>query len=89
MGLTYFSKRFDFSNMLLVNMPLMINFHKSIEALSEISQKRVIFVYGEHDPSVSYIPYLRLHHGEILTVSGADHTFTDMTDDFIALSDLI
>jgi pimeloyl-ACP methyl ester carboxylesterase len=88
-GLTYFSKRFDFSNMLLVNMPLMINFHKSIEALSEISQKRVIFVYGEHDPSASYIPYLRLHHGEILTVSGADHTFTDMTDDFIALSDLI
>ena len=52
-GLELGASGITFTRMLLVNMPLMINFHKSIEALSEISQKRVIFVYGEHDPSVS------------------------------------
>ena len=88
-GITYFSKRLDFSNMLFINMPLMINFHKSVEALIELTESRVIFAYGGCDPSVSYIPYLRLYHSDIVTVDGADHTFSGMIDDFIALSDLI
>ena len=67
----------------------MINFHKSVEALIELTEGRVIFAYGGCDPSVSYIPYLRLYHSDIVTVDGADHTFSGMIDDFIALSDLI
>ena len=88
-GLTYFSKRFKISKMLLINMPLMINFHKSVEALQGLSDAKVTFVYGERDPSVGYIPYLRLYHDNVATVCGADHTFEGMNDEFIELSDLI
>ncbi len=88
-GLDYFSKRFNFSNMLLVNMPLMINFHKAMDNLQNLRDARVLFIYGEHDPSVTYIPYLKLYHNDVLTVSGADHTFSGMIENFVALSDLI
>ena len=59
-GLTYFSRKFNFSSMLLINMPLMINFHKSVESLPHLKDACVIFVYGDKDQSASYIPYLRL-----------------------------
>ena len=88
-GLTYFSKNFKISNMILVNMPLMINFHNSMDALRELSDTRVAFVYGDADPSVSYIPYLSLYHDDVTIIKGADHTFTGMAEDFIGLSDLI
>jgi hypothetical protein len=48
-------------------------------------------VYGEKDPSISYVPFLRnagqkegnLARMEIVTVDGADHNFAGMTDAFI------
>ena len=88
-GLTYFSEKFNFSKMLLINMPLMINFHKSVEALQKLPNTKVTFVYGECDPSVTYIPYLTLHHNDVLTVAGANHTFDGMLDEFLKLVDLI
>ena len=88
-GLTYFSKKFEFSKMLLINMPLMINFHKSIEALPNLSNSKVIFAYGDCDPSVTYIPYLKLYHTDIVTVAGANHTFDGMIDEFLKLAELI
>lgn len=85
-GLTYLSKKFNFSKMLLINMPLMINFHKSIDALPD---KKVLFIYGDQDPSLTYIPYLKLHHSEVTVIKGANHTFDGMLDEFIALADLL
>lgn len=85
-GLTYFSKKFNFSKMLLINMPLMINFHKSIDALPD---KEILFVYGEQDPSFTYIPYLKLHHNNVTIIKGANHTFDGMLEEFVALADLL
>jgi hypothetical protein len=78
--------------MVLVNMPLMMNFHKIKEALSR-ADTEIRFVYGEKDPSISYVPFLRnagqkegnLARVEILTVKGADHNFAGMTDAFMEL----
>ena len=88
-GLTYLSKRFYFTQMLLVNMPLMINYHKSIDRLSELLNTKILFVYGDQDPSVTYIPYLKLHHNNVMIINGADHNFKGMLDEFVALAELL
>ena len=89
-GLLSATKYFAFRRMVLVNMPLMLNFHKIKEALTR-ADTEIRFVYGERDPSISYVPFLRnasskeggLARAEIVTVGGADHNFAGMTDAFI------
>ncbi len=89
-GLLSAAKYFDFRRMVLVNMPLMLNFHKIKEALLR-ADTEIRFVYGEGDPSIFYVPFLRnasakegsLARTEIVTVDGADHNFEGMTDAFI------
>lgn len=89
-GLLTATKYFAFRRMVLVNMPLMLNFHKIKAALTR-ADTEIRFVYGEKDPSVSYVPFLRnasakeesLARTEIVTVGGADHNFAGMTDVFI------
>ena len=89
-GLLTATKYFAFQRMVLVNMPLMLNFHRIKEALTR-ADTEIRFVYGEKDPSISYVPFLRnaslkegnLARTEIVTVDGADHNFAGMTDVFI------
>lgn len=89
-GLLTATKYFAFRRMVLVNMPLMLNFHRIKEALTR-ADTEIRFVYGEGDPSISYVPFLRnasskegnLARAEIVTVGGADHNFAGMTDAFI------
>ena len=89
-GLLTATKYFAFRRMVLVNMPLMLNFHKIKAALTR-TDTEIRFVYGEGDPSISYVPFLRnasskeenLARAEIVTVGGADHNFAGMTDVFI------
>ena len=91
-GLLTAAKFFDFRRMVLVNMPLMMNFHKIKEALTH-ADTEIRFVYGEKDPSISYVPFLRnasskegnFARTEIVTVDGADHNFAGMTDAFMEL----
>ena len=91
-GLLNATQYFDFRRMVLVNMPLMMNFHKIKEALTRVDNE-TRFVYGEKDPSISYVHFLRnagkkegnLARVEILTVKGADHNFAGMTDAFLEL----
>ena len=91
-GLLDATQYFDFRRMVLVNMPLMTNFHKIKEALNR-ADTEIRFVYGEKDPSISYVPFLRnagqkegnLARAEIVTVKGADHNFAGMTDAFMEL----
>ena len=91
-GLLNATQYFDFRRMVLVNMPLMMNFHKIKEALNR-ADTEIRFVYGEKDPSISYVPFLRnagqkegnLARVEIVTVKGADHNFAGMTDVFMEL----
>ena len=91
-GLLSATQYFHFRRMVLVNMPLMLNFHKIKEALTR-ADTEIRFVYGEKDPSISYIPFLKnagqkegnLARAEIVTVKGADHNFAGMTDAFMEL----
>ncbi len=82
LGLTYLSEKIDFSKLLLINMPLMLNFHKSTKALYG---KNVTFVYGQLDPSASYIPFLKRYCEDIVIISEADHQFRNMTEVFVDL----
>ncbi|MBE6634485.1 MAG: hypothetical protein E7620_09125 [Ruminococcaceae bacterium] len=78
--------------LLCVNMPLMLNFHKSTRELQMMKNIEKIFVYGTNDPSYSYLPFLeikKLCMLRAIRVDGADHQFKGRTDDFVALADLI
>lgn len=91
-GLLVATRLFPLAHVLLVNMPLMINFHKIKEALSR-TDARLLFVYGERDPSASYIPFLkhaieRTSSGarhEVALIKDADHNFEGLADVFIPL----
>ena len=91
-GLLDATRYFAFVRILLINMPLMINFHKIKAALGRVNSD-IRFVYGEKDPSYSYVPFLTnvaqkdtcTAHVEIVTVSQADHNFEGMLDTFLDL----
>ncbi len=91
-GLVVATKLFAFERLMLINMPLMINFHKTKAALAR-TDADVLFVYGERDASHPYVPFLRdvanriARKGKtaINVIARADHNFAGMTDDFIAL----
>lgn len=78
-----------FRKMILVNMPLMINFHKTKRYISEIPQTEILAVYGEKDPSYPYIPLLegRAENLSVQALPRADHNFRGMMQELIDLSD--
>ena len=80
-----------FERMVLVNMPLMINFHKTKQHLATLTQTEIVAVYGQRDPSFSYIPFLegKAQHLRVLQIPDADHIFSGMTQVFLELGDLL
>ena len=80
-----------FVRMVLVNMPLMIDFHKTKRCISAIMQTEIIAVYGDRDPSAPYIPFLdgRFENLQVRTIAGADHNFSGMQQEFADLSDCL
>ena len=84
LGLTELSEQFHFEKLLLINIPLMLNFHKTIKAIKD---KNILFVFGERDPSVSYIPFLKRYTENIMIIEGADHQFKGQTEELIRLSE--
>lgn len=90
-GLSLAASGIRFRKMLLVNMPLMINFHKTKRHISAIPDTSVILVYGERDPSFSYLGFIKgkFDNLRVIEIEGADHTFEGRTLEFIALSELL
>ena len=91
-GLVTASKHFRFIKMILINMPLMINYHKSKAALDSLTDTEVLFVYGDLDPSFKYVPFLQTRYRDRFKIrirEGADHNFRGMIDEYIALADLL
>ncbi len=90
-GLALTRSGVPFKKMILVNMPLMINFHKTKDCLSSISQTEIVAVYGELDPSCQYASLLseKFKNLTVLTIPKADHNFAGMLSEFIGLSDLL
>ena len=90
-GLELTARGVSFRRMVLVNMPLMINFHRIKGYLSAIPQTEITAVYGERDPSVPYIPFIqgRFDHVKVMTIPHANHNFAGMTEDFVGLCRLL
>lgn len=66
--------------MLLVNGPLMINWHKTKKGLEEFGGEKVRLIYGSLDPSYRYIELLDLIESDLydyVKLEGIDHNFTD------------
>lgn len=77
---------------LLINMPLMINFNKTLGAFKVLENTAVTAVYGTRDPSAPYLKFLAaksLPNVKIEVINGADHNFTDRLDEFISLARLV
>ena len=77
--------------MVLVNMPLMIDFHKTKRYISAIMQTEILAIYCDRDPSVSYIPFIegKYENMKVHIVSGADHNFRGMLREFVDLSRIL
>ena len=88
-GLELAANGIPFQRMILINMPLMINFHKTKRWIAEIPQTDIIAVYGNRDPSYSYVPFIDGITDNLKTVimPDADHNFAGKMDEFIALAD--
>ena len=74
--------------MLLINGPLMINWHKTKSGIEKAKDKRVMFVYGDKDPSYRYAELIKLIDAplcQLYIVPGADHQFRGMEKEFAEL----
>ena len=74
-----------FTKMILTNMPLMINFHKTKQYILGIPKTDVLLIYGEKDPSFTYVPFIKgkFDNAEVAVVPDADHNFKGMLDEFV------
>ena len=90
-GLELTASGLFFRRMILINMPLMINLHKTKKYIAEIQRTDIVAVYGEKDPSFSYTPFIdgKFTNVKVLPISNADHHFKNCLDDFISLSDML
>lgn len=71
--------------MLLINGPLMINYHKTIKGIKAFGVKPIDVVYGENDPSAMYTLWLeneKISNCDVRIIPGADHNFSGMEDVF-------
>ncbi len=90
-GLEMINEGVEFKKMILVNMPLMINFHKTKQYIALAPQTEIVAIYGQHDPSFPYVPFLdgKFHNIRVVTVPNADHHFKGKLNDFINLGDIL
>ena len=80
-----------FKKMVLVNMPLMINFHRTKRYILAAPNTEIVAIYAEHDPSTPYIPFIdgKYENLKVVRFPLADHNFDGLTDEFIALSEYL
>ena len=75
-------KRID--KMLLVNLPLMINLHKTKDGITNYNGK-LICVFGSRDSSFNYLPLIQdFRNVKVVVVPGQDHNFGS-GDEFLKL----
>ena len=74
---------------LLLNMPIMINWHKSRAGLMAMPQaQEATLAFGEQDPSYPYaglVDFLRKENIKRIMISAADHNFSNAMDEFLRL----
>ena len=75
-------------NVLAVNVPLMINLHKTKAGINKFEGNKIHMIYGDRDPSFPYIGILDSTMSSRFccsVVNGADHNFENMSEEFISL----
>lgn len=91
-GAQYATKERGFTRMVLINGPLMINFHKTKEGISNFKGERISFVYGSLDPSFKYMGLLTLEEKDNVkteVLENLDHNvkdesvFLNLVDDYL------
>lgn len=71
--------------LLLVNGPLILNWHHTKAGAQKFQGERMVFVYGENDISCKYVPMLSLIKNPAVsfhTIPGAEHNFVGMLEEF-------
>ena len=75
-------------NVLAVNVPLMINLHKTKAGIKNFEGNKIHMIYGDRDPS---FPYAGILDSSLSSrfgysiVKNADHNFENMSEEFISL----
>lgn len=87
-GLSFAYMYHKIKRLLLINSPLMFNFHLIKNGLKNMQDKKVYIVYGSLDPSIKYTELL----GPLLSdtiklqvIEGADHNFAGKLNTFMEL----
>ena len=66
--------------LVLVNAPLMINFHnRTLPCIKKFSRNQLTMIYGSLDPSYRYIDFVT-PYTTVKIVDGADHQFRNHTE---------
>lgn len=75
----------EIKRMLLINGPLMINFHKTRRGIVDFENEKIEMVYGTQDPSYKYVELLDSIDSKVLLVNileNIDHFFTNALSEF-------
>jgi len=88
-GMLYAHLYEKIKDMLLINGPLAMDWHKLKQGIGLFHGNSISFVYGSKDPSYKYSELIPMIKAEaeigLHIVDGADHNFTGMEDEFVSL----
>jgi hypothetical protein len=84
-GAWFGTKYSKIKRMVLVNGPLMYNYHKTKQGALDFKGDRITFVYGEYDQSIQYTQLLSLildKKIKLEIIKDEDHHFSNKDEDF-------
>lgn len=87
-GATYAHLYPKIKRMLIINMPIFVNWHKIKDGMKQFEGEKATFIYGTLDPSYKYVEMLSLLNKDNIKleiIKDADHNFVGKLDEFIAL----
>lgn len=88
-GAQYATTEYKFSRLVLINGPLMINYHKTKDGFHRFNGERISFIYGSLDPSYQYaelITYEPKENRELIILENMDHNVKN-EEIFLSLAD--
>ncbi len=77
----WYGNYYSFKRMLLINPPLMINYHKTKEGLQSFNNDKVSLIFGELDPSfklVGLLDYINNDKVNYHIIKGEDHHLSNV-----------
>ena len=85
-GCWYGAKNPYVKRIMMVNAPLMLNFHsKTLPAIKSFGCEKILAVYGTLDPSYNYTPFIK-NHTILRVIEGANH---NLVGSDVSLYDLV